>query len=96
MADLSTIDIPSALTALLTILVAVGGIAGKTYIGKALDGVSLVADVLVDVGQLMITISKAGADGTLSPEEWTTIKNEAREIQAELQAIAGKFGTVLK
>jgi hypothetical protein len=95
MVDISTIDIPSAITALLTVLVAVGGVLGKTYIGKALDGLALVADILVDVGQLMITISKAGADGTLSPEEWTAIKDQAREIQAELQAIAGKFGNTL-
>ena len=95
MADLSTIDIPSAVTAILTILVAVGGILGKTYISKALGGLSLVADVMVDVGQLMISISKAGADGTLTPEEWTSIKEQARDIQAHLQAIQGKFGSVL-
>ena len=95
MVDISTIDIPSAVTAILTILVAVGGILGKTYISKALSGLALVADVLVDVGQLMITISKAGADGTLTAEEWTCIKDEARDIQAHLNAIAGKFGTIL-
>jgi len=48
------------------------------------------------VGQLMITISKAGEDGALSPEEWTKIKEDARDIQAHLQAIAGKFGNALK
>ena len=65
--DVSTIDIPSAITAILTIAVAVGGIAGRTYIGKALEGVALVADILVDVGNLLIIISKAGEDGNLSP-----------------------------
>jgi hypothetical protein len=95
MADLSNIDIPSMVTALLTILVAVGGILGKTYISKALGGLALVADVLVDVSGLMIAISKAGADGTLTPEEWTLIKEDAREVQAHLIAIQGKFGTIL-
>lgn len=95
MTDISTIDIPGTVTAIFAIVVAIGGIVGKTYISKALEGLSLVADILVDVGQLMITISKAGEDGTLTPEEWTKIKEEARDIQAHLQAIAGKFGNVL-
>lgn len=82
-------------TAILTIIVAVGGVLGKTYIGKALEGVALVADILVDVGDLMITISKAGEDGALSPEEWTKIKEHARAIEAHLVAIQGKFGTIL-
>jgi len=95
MADISQIDIPSAITALLTILVAVFGIVGKTYLGKAMGGLALIADVLVDVGQLIITITKAGEDGALSPEEWTKIKEQARDIQAHLLAIQGKLGTVL-
>ena len=95
MTDISSIDIPSAVTAILTILVAVGGILGKTYISKALGGLSLVADILVDVGQLMITISKAGEDGKLDEAEWTKIKEQARDIQAHLIAIQGKLGTVL-
>ena len=93
--DVSTIDIPITITAILTIAVAVGGIAGRTYIGKALEGVALVADILVDVGNLLITISKAGEDGNLSPEEWTKIKEQARAIEAHLVAIQGKFGTIL-
>lgn len=93
--DITTIDIPSMVTAILTIIVAVGGILGKTYIGKALEGVALVADILVDVGDLLITISKAGEDGTLSSEEWTKIKEKARAIEAHLVAIQGKFGTIL-
>jgi hypothetical protein len=96
MADISTIDIPGTITAILAIVVTIGGIAGKTYISKALEGLSLVADVMVDVGQLMITISKAGEDGTLTADEWTKIKEDARSIQSHLTAIAGKFGTVLK
>lgn len=93
--DITTIDIPSMVTAILTIIVAVGGILGKTYIGKALEGVALVADILVDVGDLLITISKAGEDGALSSEEWTKIKEQARAIEAHLVAIQGKFGTIL-
>jgi hypothetical protein len=93
--DITTIDIPSTVTAILTIIVAVGGILGKTYISKALAGVALLADILVDVGQLMIIISKAGEDGALSPEEWTAIKEQAREIEQTLIAIQGKFGTIL-
>ena len=38
--DITTIDIPSTVTAILTIIVAVGGVLGKTYIGKALAGVA--------------------------------------------------------
>lgn len=95
MTDISSIDVPGTITAILAIVMAVGGIVGRSYFNKALGGLSLVADVLVDVGQLMITISKAGEDGTLTPEEWTCIKEEARDIQAHLTAIAGKFGTVL-
>ena len=96
MVDISTIDVPGTRTAIFAIIVTVGGIAGRSYINKALEGLSLVADVMVDVGQLMITISKAGEDGALSPEEWTKIKEDARDIQAHLQAIAGKFGNALK
>jgi hypothetical protein len=95
MADISQIDIPGTVTAIMAIVVAIGGIAGRAYVNKALDGISLVADVLVDVGQLMIVISKAGEDGVLTPEEWTCIKEEAREIQAHITAIAGKFGSLL-
>ena len=94
--DAVQIDIPTTVTAILSILVAVVGIAGKVYVGKALEGLALIADVFVDVGQLMITISKAGADGVLSPEEWIQIKDQARDIQGHLQAIAGKFGTLLQ
>ena len=93
--DISTIDIPSAVTALLTILAAVGGVLGKTYISKTLAGLALMADALVDVGQLMINIAKAGEDGALSPEEWTSIKEQAREIQGHLLNIQGKFGMIL-
>ncbi len=94
--DISTIDVPSAVTAILTIIVAVGGILGKTYISQALTGLADVADLLVEVGQLIITITKAGEDGALSPEEWTTIKDQAREIQEDLLRIQGKFGTILQ
>ena len=94
--DISAIDIPNAVTAILTIIVAVGGVLGKTYISKALAGLADVADLLVEVGQLIITISKAGEDSTLSPEEWTAIKEQAREIQEDLLRIQGKFGTVLQ
>ena len=93
--DITTIDIPSTITAILTIIVAVGGVLGKAYIGKALTGLALIADILVDVGQLIITISKAGEDGALSPAEWTAIKEQAREIETHLIAIQGKFGTIL-
>jgi hypothetical protein len=96
MVDISTIDIPTMVTAILTLVVAVGGVLGKAKIGEALTGLSDVADVIVDVGQLMITISKAGEDGALTPEEWTSIKEQAREIQKELQAIQGKYGSILK
>lgn len=93
--DISAIDVPGLMTAILTVVVAVGGVLGKTYISKALAGVALVADILVDVGDLMVTIAKAGEDGALSPGEWTTIKEQAREIEAHLIAIQGKFGTIL-
>lgn len=94
--DISTVDVPGTVSAILAIAVAAGGILGKTYISKALEGLSLVADVLVDVGQLMITIAKAGEDGKLTEEEWTQIKEQARDIQAHLQAMQGKFGTILQ
>ncbi len=94
--DISTVDVPGAVSAILAIMIAAGGVIGKTYIGKALAGLSLVADVLVDVGQLMITIAKAGEDGKLTEGEWTQIKEQARDIQAHLQAIQGKFGSVLQ
>lgn len=94
--DISTIDVPGLITALMAIVVTVGGVVGKRYIGEALAGLADVADLLVEVGQLIISISKAGEDGTLSPEEWTTIKEHAREIQADLLRIQGKFGNVLK
>lgn len=96
MTDISTIDIPTVVTALFAIIASVGGVLGKTYIGKALSGITTLANglgqvsaVLVSVGQLMITISKAGADGTLSPDEWTTIKDQARAIQADLLKLQG-------
>ena len=98
MTDISTIDIPTTITALLTIIVAVGGALGKSYVGKALGGISTLAEglgqvstILVNVGQLLITISKAGADGVLSPEEWTAIKDQARAIQADLLILQGKL-----
>lgn len=94
--DISTVDIPGTITAILAIVVAAGGVVGKTYLSKAMSGLSLVADVLVDVGQLIITISKAGEDGQLSPEEWTSIKEQARDIQAHLLNIQGKLGTIMK
>ena len=93
--DISAVDVPGSVTAILTIAVAAGGVLGKAYLSKALEGLSLVADVLVDVGQLMITIAKAGEDGKLTEAEWTQIKEQARDIQAHLQAIQGKFGTIL-
>ena len=98
MTDISTIDIPTAVTALFAIVASVGGVLGKTYISKALGGITTLADsigqvsaVLVSVGQLLITISKAGADGVLSPEEWVTIKDQARVIQADLFVLQGKL-----
>jgi hypothetical protein len=93
--DISTVDVPGAVSAIMAIAIAAGGVVGKAYIGKALEGLSMVADVLVDVGQLMITIAKAGEDGKLSEEEWTQIKEQARDIQAHLLAMQGKFGTIL-
>lgn len=95
MVDVGTIDIPTLVTAILAIVVAVGGALGKQKIGQAIAGLSDVADLIVDVGQLIITISKAGEDGTLTPEEWTTIKEQAREIQAELLMVKGKYGSAL-
>jgi hypothetical protein len=94
--DISAVDVPGSVTAILTIAVAAGGVLGKAYLSKAFEGLSLMADVLVDVGQLMITISKAGEDSKLSPEEWTQIKEQARDIQAHLLAMQGKFGTILR
>jgi hypothetical protein len=94
--NITAIDIPNAVTAILTIIIAVGGVLGKSYITKALSGLACVADILLDVGELIICISKAGEDGALSPEEWTEIKTHAREIQASLQAIQGKFGSILQ
>ena len=96
MADISTIDIPTAVTAIFVLITTIGGVLGKKYVSQALEGLGYVADVLVDVGQLMITISKAGEDGALSPEEWTSIKEQAREIQAELLQLKGKFGSIME
>ncbi len=93
--DIGAVDVPGTVSAILAIAVAAGGVLGKTYISKALEGLSLVADVLVDVGQLMITIAKAGEDGKLTEEEWTQIKEQARDIQAHLLTMQGKFGTIL-
>lgn len=83
------------ITAILTIIVAVGGVLGKTYLSKALEGLALVADILVELGQLLIIISKSGEDGALSPEEWGLIKEQAKEVEKHLIAIQGKFGSIL-
>lgn len=91
--DFSTIDVPSAVTAILTIVMAVGGVVGKQYLGKALAGLAEIADLLVEVGQLLITISKAGEDNQLTAEEWTAVKERAREIHVALLRIQGKFGS---
>jgi hypothetical protein len=96
MADFSTIDIPTMVTAILTIVVAAFGIVGKAKIGQALGGLSDVADVISDVGNLIITITKSGADNTLTPEEWTDIKTQARHIQEQILMIKGKYGSALK
>lgn len=94
--DMNQIDIPTLITAILTIIVAVGGVLGKQKIGEALAGLSDVADLFVDVGNLIITITKAGEDGALGPEEWTEIKTQARHIQASLLIIKGKYGSALE
>jgi hypothetical protein len=96
MTDISTIDIPTAVTAIFVLATTVGGVIGKRYISQALDGLAYVADLMVDVGQLLITIAKAGEDGALSPEEWTSIKEQARDIQANLLQLKGKFGSLME
>ena len=96
MTDISTIDIPTAVTAIFVLITTIGGVLGKKHVSHALEGLAYVADLMVDVGQLLITIAKAGEDGTLSPEEWTSIKEQARDIQANLLQLKGKFGSLME
>ncbi len=95
--DISIVDVPTLVTAVLTILLSVGGVAGavvfRNFKGEALSILADIADILVGVGQLIITIAKAGEDEKLSTEEWTAIKEQAREIQADLLRMQGKLGS---
>ncbi len=91
--DTSTIDIPTAVTAILTIIVAIGGVLANKFKGDIIGVLMDIADLLVEVGQLIITITKAGEDNQLSTEEWTAIKEQAREIQEDLLRLQGRVGS---
>jgi len=93
--DMNSLDIPTLVTAILAIVVAAFGVIGKAKIGEALAGLSDLSDIFVDVGNLIITISKAGEDGALSPDEWTNIKTQARHVQEQLLMLKGKYGSAL-
>jgi hypothetical protein len=94
--DQLNIDVPTATTAILTLVMAVGGILVQKWKGSLLTLLSDFADLLVDIANLLITISKAGEDGQLTADEWTNIKTQAREIQEDLLRLQGKLGGIVK
>ena len=90
--DVSSISWPETITSVLAIVIAIGGVIGKKYLGKALGGVAAIADLLTEFSELLVLISKAGEDGNLTEEEWTKIKEQARELDKCVTLIKGKFG----
>lgn len=90
--DATTINWPETITAIIAIVMSVGGVIGKKYLGKALGGVAAIADLLTEFSELLVLISKAGEDGNLTEEEWTKIKEQARELDKCVTLIKGKFG----
>ena len=94
--DVTTINWPETITGILTIVVAVGGVVGKKYLGKALGGVAAIADLLTEFSELLVIISKAGTDETLTKEEWAEIKAQAKELDRCMTLIKGKFGETFK
>jgi len=94
--DVSTINWPETITVALMILGSVGGVIGKKYLGKALGGVSAIADMLTEFSELLVLISKAGEDENLTTEEWTKIKTQAKELNRCMTLIKGKFGETFK
>jgi len=79
--DPTIVDIPTLISSIVAIVVAVGGVAGRNYIKKAIENTLIIAMIVEDVADLIKTVAMAGEDEKLTPEEWTSIREKANNLK---------------
>lgn len=92
MIDLSTVDWPVTLTAILALLIALGGAWTLNKRGKFVGAIGTLTDTLVDVAQLMTDFSNAIADDKIEQVELDIMKAKALEIKNQMIALKAELG----
>ena len=83
--DPTIVDIPTLISSIVAIVVAVGGVAGRNYIKKAIENTLIIAMIVEDVADLIKTVAMAGEDEKLTPEEWTSIREKANNLKKAIE-----------
>ncbi len=92
MVDATTIDWPTVLTSIIALITSLGGAAVLMRRAKAAKAVIGIADTLGDVGALLVKITDAQKDNTVTQEELEDINKKATEIYGQITDIRKDLG----
>jgi glycine cleavage system regulatory protein len=92
MVDVSTIDFPTVLTAIMALIISVGGVVVLTGRSKAVAAVSGIVKILGSVADLLVSITDAQADGTFTKEELAVISGKAQAIEVQIADLRADLG----
>ena len=92
MVDVNTLDYATLGTAIIAILMSIGGAVVISGRGKFVAAISDMALLLVDISVLMTAFTAAIGDDQITPEEIADLKTKALAIQMQVAKIKSDLG----
>lgn len=80
------------LTSVIALLLSIGGAGVLTMRGKAVTAVKRIVKILVGFANLLVAVTDAIADDSITPAELTAIKEQAISVQTEILNLKTDLG----
>jgi hypothetical protein len=90
--DISTIDFSTVLTAIIALIISLGGAVVLTGRSKAVAAVADIVKIMSSISALLVTIVDAQADDNISKEELAVITGMAKAIQVQMEQLKTDLG----
>jgi crotonobetainyl-CoA:carnitine CoA-transferase CaiB-like acyl-CoA transferase len=90
--DISTIDFSTVLTAIIALIISLGGAVVLTGRSKAFTAVADIVKIMSSISALLVTIVDAQADDNISKEELAVITGMAKAIQVQMEQLKTDLG----
>ena len=90
--DISTIDFSTVLTAVIALVISLGSGTVLLFRGKAVKAVGTIVHILVGISDLLVAITDAQSDNTVTQAELDAITKKAQGIQTDILQLKVDLG----